>query len=1208
MKNIKKILQNRILVLDGAMGTMIQREKLTEKDFRSDRFAHVKKNQQGNNDLLCLTQAKIIQKIHEQYLQAGADIIETNTFNANDISLADYEMQNFVTEINFKAAQIAKIAADKYSNLTPNKPRFVAGSMGPTNKTASISPNVNDPGFRDISFNELVDAYGEQASALVQGGVDILLVETVFDTLNAKAALFAIENLMKAQQRKIPVMLSVTLSDSGGRTLSGQTLEAFVTSFEHIELLSIGLNCSFGAKEMKPHLEKLAQNTSLNISAYPNAGMPNELGEYTQTPKIMFEEMKQFTKNQSVNIIGGCCGTTPEHVKKFVLIAEKSKIREFPDQKYSTKLSGLENLKISKENNFINIGERTNVAGSLKFKKLILNKKYDEAINFALHQVENGAQIIDICMDDSMLEGTVAMKKFLNLIAAEPDIAKVPVMIDSSNWETIESGLKITQGKSIVNSISLKEGEKKFVEKACKIRQYGAAVVVILFDENGQATSFPNKISIAKRAYDLLVKKAKFSPQDIIFDSNVLPIGTGIEEHNNYAVNFIKAVKWIKENLPHAKTSGGISNLSFSFRGHNQIREAMHSVFLYHAIKAGLDMGIVNPAMLTIYENIPKDLLILVENLILNRKTPNSSPTPTEKLLQYAEKHKNKAQTSETKIAKWRNLKVEQRIQHALIKGTDKFLITDLEELQKISKTSLEIIEKTLMEGMNKIGKLFGEGKMFLPQVIKSARVMKNAVTYLTPFIEKESATKTIVRKKILLATVKGDVHDIGKNIASVILSCNNIEVIDLGVMVEAKKIVKIAKERKIDIIGLSGLITPSLTEMIYVAKLLNQNNLKIPILIGGATTSKLHTAVKIATEYDAPVFQVKDASISISIINSLLDKNISKYFIEQNYIEQEKIRTQYFSRNKTEKITIEEARKNKFKLNWKEQNIIKPEFLGTKIYKNYSLQEISQYIDWDYLFRNWGLKGKYPEIFNNKQYGNEAKELFSSAKNTLNIISQNNNLIANAIIGIFPANATENDSIEIYSAKSCQTPLEVSDNSSNKLIHTLKTPRQQNKKTNDLPNYALSDFLAPKNTGITDYIGSFACTIKQNQDSVSTWLSTTENKIMFQVLSNILVEAFSELLHEKLRKELWKYTNITPPKFSKNGMEFPESENIGIRPAIGYPSLPDHAEKEALFELLNVTETIGISLTENYAMLPASSVCGYYFANSEVKYFGIQK
>ena len=1193
MHKIYTDIKNRVLVLDGAMGTMLQRENLTEKDFRGERFANSRKNQIGNNDLLCITQPDIIEKIHEQYLEAGADIIETNTFNATSISQEDYGMQKYVTEINIKAAQIARKAADKYTSLNPQKTRYVAGSIGPTNKTASISPKVDEPSFRDITFDDLVETYSQQVNALIQGGIDILLVETVFDTLNAKAALFAIENYLQSRQTQIPVMLSATLADSGGRTLSGQTIKSFLTSCEHIELLSIGFNCSFGAKEMKPFIQELSKIAPYNISAYPNAGMPNEVGEYTQTPEKMHLELVQFTDNQNVNIIGGCCGTTPEHVKEFVKIAENAKVRQLPENQNETKFSGLESLTVSNDINFINIGERTNVAGSLKFKRLILEEQYDEALTVARHQVENGAQIIDICMDAPMIDSPAAMKHFLNLIATEPDIAKVPIMLDSSDWKTIETGLKITQGKSIVNSISLKDGEKDFLKKARKIKQYGAAVVVLLFDEEGQATSFPNKISIAKRSYDLLVHKAKFPPQDIILDPNILPIGTGIEEHNNYAINFIRTTKWIKQNLPYAKVSGGISNLSFSFRGQNIIREAIHSIFLFHAIDAGLDMGIFNPALLTIYETIPEELLILVENLILNK-----NPNATEEIIAYAKEHSDNKKETETQIAEWRNKTVEERIQTALIKGIDTFLIEDLEECRKKFTQSLQIIEGPLMLGMNKVGELFGDGKMFLPQVIKSARVMKKAVTYLNPFIEKESVAGTKAKAKVLLATVKGDVHDIGKNIASLILSCNNYEIIDLGVMVSTEKIIQTAIAQNVDIIGVSGLITPSLAEMISIAKMLQRKRLKIPLLIGGATTSFLHTAVKISTECEAPVFYIKDASISIEIINNILNPETNKYFIAQNTINQEKIREQYNNRKKHEKLTIPEARKNKFKINWNEAQIIKPEFIGIKTYKNYSISEISEHIEWESFFRNWGMKGKYPDIFINEKYGNEARQLFLEAKQILQNIKNKNILQANAVIGIFPANSNENDEILIYSHSL-----------NNKLLHTLKTPRQLHKKqTTATPNYSLSDFIAPKNTGITDYIAAFTCSISQQSSNIfqkpearSQKPKAKINSIMLQTLSDRLVEAFAELLHEKLGKELWKYTNTKSQK-----LEARSQKNISIRPAIGYPSLPDHSEKVNLFQLLNVEKNIGTTLTETYAMKPASSVCGYIFANPEAKYFGI--
>ncbi len=1194
MKNIYEDLKKRVLVLDGAMGTMIQNYKLTEEDYKGEEFKNHDFSQKGNNDLLCLTQPKIIQAIHEKYLEVGADIIETNTFNANAISLIDYGLENYVNEINFAAAQIARKATDKFTAKNPEKQRYVAGSLGPTNKTASISPKVTDPGYREVDFDKLVAIYSQQAKALIEGGVDILLVETVFDSLNAKAALFGIENVLREKSIKIPLMLSGTITDAAGRTLSGQTVEAFLTSFQHIDLLSIGFNCSLGAKEMKPHIETLAAKSHFNISAYPNAGMPNELGEYTQTPKIMAEELKLITDNQSVNIIGGCCGTSPEHIREFVKIAEKANIRKALENNQKTELSGLEAISISENLNFVNIGERTNVSGSAKFKRLILEEKYDEAISVARHQVENGAQIIDICMDNAMIDSEFTMAKFLNLIAAEPDIAKVPVMIDSSKWETIEVGLKITQGKSIVNSISLKEGEDEFIEKAKKIRQYGAAAIVILFDETGQASDFNRKIEIAKRSYKILTEKANFQPENIIFDPNVLPIGTGIEEHDNYAVDFIEATKWIKENLPFAKISGGISNLSFSFRGQNTIREAIHSVFLYYAIKAGLDMGIVNPALLTIYEDIPKDLLELVENLVLNKSISNNK-TNTERLLDYALNNKTDKKQTEQKIAEWRSENVEKRLQYALIKGVDEYIVEDLEECRQKFDKALQIVEIPLMAGMNRVGELFGDGKMFLPQVIKSARVMKKSVAHLNPYIvaESELGAESLSKGKILLATVKGDVHDIGKNIVSVILSCNNYEIIDLGVMVKPEEIMQVAKEQNVDIVGLSGLITPSLDEMITLTKMLEDNNFTKPILIGGATTSALHTSVKISPNYKHSVFYVKDASVSPEIINSILNPKTGKFYREQNTQKQADIRQKYENRKIREVLTLEQANENRFKIDWANEKIVKPDFLGVKVLKNYSLAEIREYIDWQYFFLNWGLKGKVPDIYKNEKYGEEAKTLFNDAQKLLDKIVNENILQANAVIGIFKADS-EIDKVNIF-------------NENNKLLHSLKTPRQLMIKKDGIPNYSLSDFIAPKDSKIDDYIGAFAATTGLGIEKHIKKLEAEYDDyqiIMLKTLADRLAEAFAELLNEKILKQLWygSNNNLETP------LDLPYLQPSGIRPAVGYPSLPDHSEKQNLFELLNVQENAEISLTENYAMYPAASVSGYYFMSSKAKYFGIKK
>ncbi|NOZ46091.1 MAG: methionine synthase [Chlorobi bacterium] len=1186
--NLYTELQKRILVLDGAMGTMIQQYNLQEKDFRGERFKNHPVELKGNNDILSLTRPDIILKIHKEYLEVGADILETNTFNASRISMADYKAEDLVYEMNVQSARIAKQAANEFTLQTPDKPRFVAGSIGPTNKTASMSPDVNDPGFRAADFDDFKLAYREQVKGLLDGGVDLLLVETIFDTLNAKAALFAIEEELEEREIKVPVIVSGTITDNSGRTLSGQTVEAFLNSVSHIDLLAVGLNCSLGAKEMKPYVESLAKNSPYYVSVYPNAGLPNQFGGYDQTPDVMAGEMQDFLNHKYVNIIGGCCGTTPEHIKKFVEQAEKAAIRQLPEKKNITIVSGLEPVEISRARNFINIGERTNVAGSKKFARLIRDEKFEEALSVARQQVEGGAQIIDVNMDDAMLDAKASMSKFLKLLVAEPDIARLPVMIDSSKWEVIEEGLKCLQGKAIVNSISLKEGEKPFLEHAAKIKKYGAAAVIMAFDEEGQAVTFERKISICKRAYELLTEKINFHPQDIIFDVNILTIGTGIEEHNNYAVAFLNAVKWIKQNLPFVKTSGGISNLSFAFRGNNVIREAMHSAFLYHAIKAGLDMGIVNAGMLQVYDEIPKDLLTLIEDVILNRKTG-----ATEKLIEYAQNVKADPERVEKKDV-WREQPVEERLKHALLKGITDFIDVDVEEARKKYPYALSVIEGPLMDAMNVVGDLFGDGKMFLPQVVKSARVMKKAVAILRPYIEKENAGKSSSAGRILLATVKGDVHDIGKNIVSVVMACNNYEIIDLGVMVPGEKILEEAIKNNVDVIGLSGLITPSLEEMVNVANSMEQQHFHVPLLVGGATTSKIHTAVKIDTAYSNLVVHVQDASKSIQVLSNVLSKEKQKYqkLIKKEYQQMRSARENNGAENKY--ISLSRARANKLNLNWDNEKIIKPKKLGIQIYNNYDISEIIPYIDWTFFFHAWGIKGKYPQILQHPEKGSEAKKLMDDAQRMLTLIKNERILKANAIIGLFSVNASGDDII-VYN-----------DESRNKAIAVLPQLRQQTKKENQ-PNLCLADYLAPVETGKNDYLGVFAVTTgigieqktnefeKQNDDYSS---------IMLKAVADRLAEAFAELMHEKVRKELWSYANTE--KLSNE--ELIKEKYKGIRPAIGYPACPEHSQKETLFQLLNVTENTGIKLTEHFAMLPAASVSGLYFANSRAKYFSVGK
>ncbi len=1191
--NIFKELEHRVLVLDGAMGTMIQNYKLTEKDFRGERFKNHPVDLKGNNDLLSLTRPDIIKAIHEEYLKAGADIIETNTFNGTSISLADYEMENLAYEINFESAKLAKEAADKFTKENPAKPRYVAGSMGPTNKTASMSPDVNDPGFRAVSFDDLVVAYSEQINGLLDGGADILMVETIFDTLNAKAALFAIDQILEERGlNDFPVMVSGTITDKSGRTLSGQTLEAFLNSVSHIKLLSIGLNCAFGAHDLRPYVEELSEKSPFYISAHPNAGLPNELGEYDESAHKMSLQIKEYLDNQYVNIIGGCCGTTPEHIREIAKLAAQAHTHPVKPKTPKTRLSGLEALSIDTQNNFVNIGERTNVAGSRKFARLIREEKYEEALSIARQQVEAGAQVIDVNMDDAMLDAEKEMVKFLHLLMSEPDIAKVPVMIDSSKWSVIEAGLKCLQGKAIVNSISLKEGEEAFIEHAKKIKRYGAATIVMAFDEQGQASSYERRIEICKRSYDILTQKVDFPPEDIIFDPNILTVATGMEEHNNYAVDFINTVKWIKENLPYAKVSGGISNLSFSFRGNNMVREAMHSAFLYHAIKAGMDMGIVNAGMLQIYDEIPKELLIRVEDVILNRRAD-----ATERLIEYAGSIQQEGKTQKTQDD-WRTKPVNERLKHALIKGITEHIEEDVEEARKNYHLALEVIEGPLMDSMNIVGDLFGSGKMFLPQVVKSARVMKKAVAVLLPYIEQEKLTSASSSAgKVLLATVKGDVHDIGKNIVGVVMQCNNFEVIDLGVMVPTEKILEVAEQENVDLVGLSGLITPSLEEMVHVAKEMKRRGMNIPLLIGGATTSKLHTAVKIAPNYDGSVVHVIDASKSVGVSANLISKEAKERFIDEVNKEYEEIRQKH--EEKTSKpVSFEFAKEHKFKIDWKKEDIVKPQFTGTKVFEDYPLDEIAKFIDWTFFFHAWDIKGKYPAIFEHPEKGTEAKKLYDDGKAMLQRIIDEKRLQAKAVIGFYPANST-GESVELYK-----------DENRSELIGIFHHLRQQSEKfLNSKKDYLLSlaDFIAPKERGIIDYQGGFAVTAGIG---IEKWVKKYEaenddyNAIMMKVLADRLAEAFAELMHYRVRTEFWGYA--ADEKLSME--EIVKEKYRGIRPAIGYPACPEHSEKQVLFELMQVAQKTEISLTESFAMYPAASVSGFYFAHPQAKYFNVGK
>lgn len=1185
-------LAERILILDGAMGTMIQTFALSEEDFRGSRFKDFPYEVKGNNDLLSVTKPEVILHIHKQFLDAGADIIETNTFNATRISQADYHMESLVREMNIASARIARQAADEFSLKEPDKVRFVAGALGPTNKTASMSPDVNDPGYRAVSFDDLVEAYHEQADSLLEGGADLLLIETIFDTLNAKAAIFAIENIMEERGRKIPVMISGTITDASGRTLSGQNLEAFINSVSHIPLLSLGLNCSLGAEEMKPYLKELSRKTGSYVSAYPNAGLPNQFGEYDQTPVEMGSYIKDFVDSGYVNIIGGCCGTTPDHIREFAKFASKGKRRIPVESEKKLNLSGLESLTIFEGSNFINIGERTNVAGSTKFAKLIREKKYEEAVSIARLQVEGGAQIIDICMDDAMLDAEKEMVSFLNLLISEPDVARVPFMIDSSKWSVIEAGLKCVQGKAIVNSISLKEGEEIFLEQASKIKKYGAAAVVMAFDEKGQADSFKRKTEICQRAYKLLVEKIDFPPTDIIFDPNVLAIATGIEEHDNYAVDFINTITWIKKNLPGAKISGGISNLSFSFRGNNTVREAMHSVFLYHATRAGLDMGIVNPSLLQVYDDIPSDLLSLVEDVVLNRK-----PDATEKLIQFAESIKEQKNTQKTEDD-WRSGSLEERLKHSLVKGIADHVEKDtLEALEKY-QSGLKVIEGPLMAGMNVVGDLFGAGKMFLPQVVKSARVMKKAVAVLLPYIEAEKAGSgsSGYAGRILLATVKGDVHDIGKNIVGVVLGCNNYEIIDMGVMVPTQKILDKAKEIKADIIGVSGLITPSLEEMVNIASEMESQGFTVPLLVGGATTSKIHTAVKIEPRYSQPVIHVKDASKSVGVVSNLLRKGVKEAFVQSIKDDYALLRETYSgAKSKLEYLELQQARDNKLKINWAEAKIPRPAFTGLKVFEDYPLAEIREYISWVFFFVVWQLKGKFPGILEDPVQGPEARKLFEDANEMLDKIISEKWLTAKAVIGLFPANSVGDD-IEVYNNEN-----------EKRIIARFTNLRNQVKKEDDTPNLCLSDFIAPKSSGIVDYIGAFAATAGIGIESKIREFEKDHDdyqSIMLKALADRLAEAFTELLHLKIRKEDWGFA--PNENLDMEGLLLEKYQ--GIRPAHGYPACPDHSEKGVLFELLEAEKNADISLTESFSMYPAASVSGLIFSHPESRYFFVGK
>ena len=1179
---IEQLLMNRILVLDGAMGTMIQRYTLTEEDFRGKQFKNHTCDLKGNNDLLSITRPDIVKAIHKEYLDAGADIIETNTFNGTSIAQADYSLESSVYELNFKSAKIAKDLAIACS--TSDKPRFVAGAIGPTNRTASISPDVDNPAFRHITFDQLKEAYTEQVNALIDGGVDLLLVETVFDTLNCKAALFAIEDVFETYGKRIPIMVSGTITDESGRTLSGQNTEAFLNSISHIPLLSVGFNCALGTKAMRPYVRELAKKAPFFVSAYPNAGLPNEMGEYDESPEAMGAQLEDFMQNALVNIVGGCCGTTAEHIAEFVRIAKKYKAREIPELKKAMRLSGLEAVTISQESNFANIGERTNVMGSKKFKRLIKDDNLEKALEVALHQVEGGAQAIDVNMDDGMLEGEECMTHFLNLIASDPDISRVPIMVDSSKWHIIEAGLKCTQGKGIVNSISLKEGEEVFKQHAKTILKYGAAVVVMAFDEKGQAADYKEKIRICKRAYHILVDEIGFPAEDIIFDPNILTVATGIDEHNNYAVDFFKATKWIKENLPYAKVSGGVSNVSFSFRGNNIVREAMHSAFLFHAINNGMDMGIVNAGMIEVYEDIPKYLLKAVEDVLLNK-----DDGATERLVDLADNIKGEGKKRVEDLS-WREQSVEGRLSHALVKGIVAFIEQDTEEARLKSVRPLDVIEGPLMDGMSVVGELFGAGKMFLPQVVKSARVMKKAVAVLTPFIEKEKIASSKAGK-ILLATVKGDVHDIGKNIVGVVLGCNNYEIIDLGVMVPANKILEEAIKNEVDVIGLSGLITPSLDEMIDVAKEMQRNNFKVPLMIGGATTSKIHTAVKVNEHYNNnTVVHVLDASKAVGVTSKLLGKEKANFRISVTE-EYETIKDNYLNRKSDkEYLSIGKARENTIVTDWENATIPAANELGVQVFENIDIATIRNYIDWTPFFFTWEMRKKYPDILKDELFAEQANQLMNDANAMLDNIIKNNWLQAKAVIGVWQANS-DGDDVHLFE--------------NGKQISTYNFLRQQGKKSKS--NRCLADLVAPLTSGREDYMGSFVCTAGlgiEKQLAVYEKDHDDYNSIMLKAIADRLAEALTEYMHEKIRKEIWGYA--ADEQFENKDLI--KEEYKGIRPAPGYTACPDHTEKLKIFELLNAEKSINVSLTESMAMSPNASVSGYYFAHADAKYFSVGK
>ncbi|MDB6062255.1 MAG: methionine synthase [Verrucomicrobiaceae bacterium] len=1192
LATLKQALQQRILILDGAMGTMIQTYGLQEADYRGERFADYHRDIKGNNDLLALTKPEVIAGIHTAYLEAGADILETNTFNSTRVSQADYGLEDIVYELNVAGARLARQCADQMTAKTPDRPRYVAGVLGPTSRTATISPDVNDPGFRNITFDGLVTDYREAAFGLIEGGADILMIETVFDTLNAKAAIFAVKSVFDELGYELPIMISGTITDASGRTLSGQTTEAFWYSVAHAEPLSVGLNCALGADQLRAYVYALAQSADTLVSAHPNAGLPNEFGEYDQTPEEMAAIVGEFAQSGLVNIVGGCCGSTPDHIRAIAQAVAALPPRVIPDIPKACRLSGLEPFIIDEASLFVNVGERTNITGSARFAKLIRDEDYTTALEVALQQVQSGAQIIDINMDEGMLDSQKAMVRFLHLIAGEPDICRVPIMIDSSKWDVIEAGLKCVQGKCIVNSISMKEGETEFIERAKLCRRYGAAIIVMAFDEKGQADTEQRKTEICKRSYDLLVNVVGFPPEDIIFDPNVFAVATGIDEHNNYGVDFINACTYIRRELPFAKISGGISNVSFSFRGNNPVREAIHAVFLYHAIRAGLTMGIVNAGQLAIYEDIPLELRERVEDVILNRRNDG-----TERLLEVAAKYSGDGAKRIEENLEWREWPVNKRMEHALVKGITAFIEEDTEAARVASKRPIDVIEGPLMDGMNVVGDLFGQGKMFLPQVVKSARVMKQAVAYLTPYIEAAKEVGAKPNGRILMATVKGDVHDIGKNIVGVVLQCNNYEVIDLGVMVSCEEILRVAREKNVDIIGLSGLITPSLDEMVHVAREMQRLNFNLPLMIGGATTSKAHTAVKIEPQFknDAVVY-VPDASRSVSVASSLLSDELKPAFVEARRSEYAVVRERNANRQpKSKPISYPEAIARGAQLDWDNYTPPKPEFLGVKVFDDYSLEKLIDVIDWTPFFISWDLAGKYPDILSDETVGEAARSLFDDAKAILKRIIDEKLIKARAVIGFWPAARINGDDIELYEDESRAKP-----------FTTLHHLRQQIEKPNGKPNFSLADFIAPKKSGVKDYVGAFVVTAGIGVDELSQQFLDKHddyNSIMVKALADRLAEALAEHMHLRVRREFWKYAadeNLDNDALIKERYR-------GIRPAPGYPACPDHTEKATLFRLLNA-EQIGVELTEHFAMTPASSVSGFYYSHPQSEYFGLGK